>query len=79
MQSQTDLTEGFVEHVIRPDADGLTVEVSEIAEQEEQLLKEFQACQEGRCSCPTEEYKKLESLEISRSAGTRCSATPPVI
>jgi len=58
-----------VKHVIKPDAEGLTVEVSEIAEQHEKLLTEFQACQEGRCSCPTNEYEKLDSLEIARSAG----------
>ena len=58
-----------MKHVIMPESEGLTVEVSEIAEQQERLLTEFQACQEGRCSCPTAEYEKLESLEIARSAG----------
>jgi hypothetical protein len=30
----------------------------------EKLLKEFSNCQQGKCSCPTEEYKKLESLTV---------------
>ena len=58
-----------MKHVIKPDSEGLNVEVSDIAEQEEELLTEFQACQEGRCSCPTDEYEKLASLEIARSVG----------
>jgi len=28
------------------------------------LLEEFSNCQQGKCSCPTEEYKKLESLTV---------------
>ncbi|MDP2303213.1 MAG: hypothetical protein Q8N03_12410 [Ignavibacteria bacterium] len=30
----------------------------------EKLLEEFSNCQQGKCSCPTEEYKKLESLTV---------------
>jgi hypothetical protein len=48
----------------------LTVEVSEIEGKEEHLLTEFLACKEGRCSCPSDEYKKLDSLEIDHLAGT---------
>ncbi len=58
-----------MKQVIKPDTQGLTVEVSEIAGQQDRLLTEFQACQEGRCSCPTDEYAKLESLEIDESSG----------
>jgi hypothetical protein len=58
-----------VVHVIKPDLKGLTVEVSEIAGKEEDLLSEFQACREGRCSCPTDEYAKLDALEIEDQAG----------
>ena len=28
------------------------------------FLEEFSNCQQGKCSCPTEEYKKLESLTV---------------
>lgn len=58
-----------VKQVIKPDTEGLTVEVTEIAGQQERLLAELQTCREGRCSCPTDEYAKLESLEIDSSAG----------
>lgn len=41
--------------------------VSMVLDKKEKLLQAFQECQEGRCSCPTEEYKKLESLEIKHN------------
>lgn len=58
-----------MKRTIRPDSEGLTIEVSEVAEQQAQLLDAFRACREGRCSCPTDEYKKLDSLAIATQAG----------
>lgn len=58
-----------MKRIVRHNADGLTVEVSEIEGKEEHLLTEFQACKEGRCSCPSDEYKKLDSLDIDHLAG----------
>ena len=58
-----------MKHIIKPDSEGLTVEVSEVLEQQEQLLSAFQACREGRCACPTNEYEKLDSLEIAAQGG----------
>lgn len=58
-----------MKHTIKLDSEGLTVEVSEIVGKEKQLLSEFQACQEGRCACPTDEYAKLDTLAIHNSAG----------
>ena len=61
---------GFsVKRIIKSDSEGMTIEVSEIAGKEKQLLSEFQACQEGRCACPTDEYTKLNTLEINNSVG----------
>jgi len=40
------------------------IEVSETKGKQEKLLEAFQECQEGRCTCPTQEYSKLDSLEI---------------
>ena len=58
-----------MKRTVKSNSDGLTIEISEISEKQEQLLEEFQACQEGRCSCPTDEYEKLESLKVDHSAG----------
>ena len=59
-----------MKRVIKSILQGLEIEISEIAGKEERLLEAFQECREGRCSCPTDEYLKLDSLEIENSAGT---------
>ena len=48
---------------------GLKIEVRAAAGEQEQLLSEFQKCQQGQCSCPTEEYKKLDSMDLDVSDG----------
>ena len=58
-----------MKHVIKSDSAGLSIQVSEFAGKEEGLLAAFQQCREGRCSCPTNEFSKLDSLEIENAAG----------
>ncbi|HKJ26316.1 MAG TPA: hypothetical protein VJ965_01645 [Anaerolineales bacterium] len=48
---------------------GLNIEVKASAGQEQQLLDEFQKCQQGQCSCPTDEYKKLEKMDLDMKDG----------
>jgi hypothetical protein len=43
---------------------GLIINVEVPDKRKEKLLEEFSNCQQGKCSCPTEEYKKLESLSV---------------
>ena len=46
--------------------DGVEVNVKGVArEQQAKLLEAFKECQEGRCTCPTQEYRKLESLDVT--------------
>lgn len=59
-----------MKRTVKSSSKGLTIEVSDISGQQEQLLAEFQACREGRCSCPTNEYEKLDSLNIEAASGT---------
>ncbi len=49
---------------IKPTEDGIEIEVTELEGKKQQLLEAFEECSEGRCTCPTQEYKKVESLEI---------------
>lgn len=58
-----------MKHTIEQNQNGINVEVTEIKGKEDELLKSFQECREGRCKCPTQEYKKLDSLVIERNAG----------
>ncbi len=48
----------------------VNIEVTETKGKQERLLQAFQECQEGRCTCPTQEYSKLDSLEIESSEDT---------
>ncbi|MDC1287900.1 hypothetical protein N8198_08435 [Gammaproteobacteria bacterium] len=46
------------------------IEVSGTRGKQKKLLEAFQECQEGRCTCPTREYSKLDSLEIETGEDT---------
>ncbi len=43
---------------------GLDISVEQVGDNQEALLDAFQECQEGRCSCKTSEYEKLESIDV---------------
>lgn len=47
-----------------------TVEVSVQGEQQTQLLEAFEACKSGTCGCPTDEYQKLEGMDIKQGEGS---------
>ena len=49
---------------IEQNENNLDINVDDMNGNKDKLLEAFQECQQGRCSCPTEEYKKLDSLEI---------------
>ena len=44
----------------------VAIEVSEVGAQQDRMLAAFASCQAGQCSCPTDEYRKLESMSIDR-------------
>lgn len=47
---------------------GIDISVGDVKDNKQKLLEAFRECQEGRCSCPTEEYKKLAALEVEQNA-----------
>lgn len=47
----------------------LKIEISDVGDQGPDLLASFRACQEGRCSCPTNEYEKLADLSVDMADG----------
>ena len=49
---------------IHEDKSTVLIEVAEFGESKEQLLETLGECQNGQCSCPTNEYDKLESMEV---------------
>jgi hypothetical protein len=57
----------MVRYEISEEPDHLKVKLEETTGVQDQLLAAFQECQQGRCSCPTTVYEKLEGLEIDVS------------
>ncbi len=45
---------------------GIDITVADVKGDQQKLLEAFRECQEGQCSCPTDEYKKLDALEIAQ-------------
>ena len=45
----------------------VAIEITEVAGKRDQLLGALAACKAGECSCPTDEYKKLNSMDIDTS------------
>jgi hypothetical protein len=67
----------FMKYRIDEHGDGLDISVDNVKDKKDKLLQAFQECQEGRCSCPTEEYKKLDQLEIEHNGeNIRLRLTP---
>lgn len=49
--------------------DGVEIQVREVGSRSEELLAAFKECQQGTCSCPTQEYEKVESMSVEQSKG----------
>jgi len=54
-------------HQVKKASDGLEVKVSGVQGNEQQMLDAFQECQQGRCSCPTQEYRKLAGMQVEQN------------
>ena len=54
-----------MQYKIESSKNKLNIFIKSKAEERESLLSNFELCQKGQCSCPTDEYKKLQSLNIS--------------
>lgn len=44
----------------------VAVEVTDVGPERGPLLEAFGECQAGHCSCPTDEYRKLKSMEVEQ-------------
>lgn len=55
----------MTEYSIHEDSTGVSVEFSRVDGNRRQLLDALKDCREGRCSCPTDEYEKLASMEVA--------------
>jgi len=53
-----------MKYTVDENTNGIDISVEDLKNKKEKLLEAFKECQEGRCSCPTKEYKKMESLVV---------------
>ena len=44
--------------------DTVEIRVTETGNRAAQLLASMQECQEGRCACPTDQYERLDGMDV---------------
>ena len=54
---------------ITTNKNGIEIHITDLEGKKKELLEAFQECSEGRCTCPTQEYQKVETLNIVDTAG----------
>ena len=63
-QNLTGCYRGDTKAEIKKHDSGLDISVEQVGDSQRTLLDAFQECQEGRCSCKTSEYEKLEAIDV---------------
>jgi hypothetical protein len=56
-----------MKHQIKKDKDRVQIKITETRGNNESLLESFELCQQGQCECHTEEYKKIETMQIDNN------------
>lgn len=51
-------------YTIDGNGSAVAIEITGVAGRQAKLLEAFGECQEGRCSCPTNEYEKVAAMEV---------------
>ena len=51
---------------IREEASAVSIEVTGVGGQKDQLLEAFDDCRTGHCSCPTDQYDKLAAMQVDQ-------------
>ena len=49
---------------IKEEGSAVSIELTEVGNRSDELLTAFAECQAGRCSCPTDEYRKLDTMSV---------------
>lgn len=53
-----------MKHKISTTKNGLEIKISNIQDKQSVLLQSFELCKNGQCDCPTDQYQKLQELNI---------------
>ena len=59
-----------MKYTIKGKAEGLDITLEQLGGSQRRVLESLQACAEGKCSCPTSQYGKLDSIRISPGSDT---------
>lgn len=54
----------MTQYKISNESSAVAIELTEVAGHQRELLEAFQGCQEGTCSCPTDEYQNVASMSV---------------
>ena len=57
-----------MKHSIEQTSEGLRINASVTPEKQNELLEEFAKCAGGTCSCPTPQYAKVQSIDVTGHA-----------
>jgi hypothetical protein len=53
---------------VKGDGSTVNITVKEVGNKQADLMKELNECAEGRCSCPTPQYAKVQKMQIASTA-----------
>lgn len=54
-----------MKHTVEQTTDGVRISAEAGPEKQNALLQEFAKCAAGTCSCPTPQYGKVESMDVT--------------
>ncbi len=54
-----------MKYSVEGEGSNVKITVEEVGSKQAELMEGFTACAEGRCSCPTTQYAKVESVQIT--------------
>ena len=53
-----------MKHHISNNKNGIEIKIFDVKDKQSKLLQSFELCQKGQCNCPTDQYNKLQKLDI---------------
>ena len=55
----------MTQYSISSDASAVSIELTGVGGREKELLEAFQKCQQGTCTCPTDQYHNVASMTVN--------------
>lgn len=49
---------------VREDGSEVSMQVTQVGDRAPAVFASIQQCQQGQCSCPTDQYDRLESIDV---------------